>query len=507
MGIEKWEVGATSRPFVVKTGAMYLKLACPVDVRDYSSPTMPPVENATDLHTATRATKTWITLATLLLGVIAYQLNASMVAPAVPEIARKLGSTPDQVAISQTMFFLFGGITGVVLARYSDHAGRRKVLIYSLTAMSVGTVLAMLAPNVMVLIIGRLLQGACGATFQITYLILREILTPKQFGPALGLVTAISCGVGGADQFLGGVLSDHWGFRSIFFVILIIGIAAIALSMAYVPESTAASPGNMDWPGAAALSAALICINLGVNRGGSHGWANFATASLLAATLGFFVAFWFIEKHRAHPLISTKHLKSRQVWPIVATTLATLTGIFAAINFTVVVFSQDPRVGYGMSATASSLMFLTPAAAIGFFAAPVTGWLAPRVGWRVVMWSGLSLSIAALLVSTLLLDHRWVVFAAFSLLGVFYNGLTLTTINGLGIILTPKDAPGSLPGLNGACFGIGAGLGIAIVAPVAAAGKFADFRAAMWISVAITLVALFASIWVQGSAEHSEEKI
>ena len=123
------------------------------------------------------------------------------------------------------------------------------------------------------------------------------------------------------------------------------------------------------------------------------------------------------------------------------------------------------------------------------------------------MWSGLSLSISALLVSTLLLDHRWVVFAAFSLLGVFYNGLTLTTINGLGVILTPKDAPGSLPGLNGACFGIGAGLGIAIVAPVAAAGRFADFRAAMWISVAITVVALFASIWVQGSAEHSEEKI
>jgi len=468
---------------------------------------MPPVEHTSDLQLPAKATKTWITLTTLLLGVIAYQLNASMVAPAVPEIARKLGTTPDRVAISQTMFFLIGGITGVVLARYSDHAGRRRVLVYSLAAMSVGTVLAMLAPNVAVLIFGRLLQGACGATFQITYLILREILTPKQFGPALGLVTAISCGVGGADQFLGGVLSDHWGFRSIFLVILIIGIVAIALSVVYVPESTAASAGKMDWPGAAALSAALVCINIGVNRGGSHGWKNFAALSLLMATAGFFVAFWFIEKHRANPLISTAHLKSRQVWPIVATTLSTLTGIFAAINFTVVVFSQDPRVGYGLSATASSLMFLTPAAAIGFLAAPVTGWLAPRAGWRAVMWSGLSLSIAALGVSTVMLERRWVVFAAFALLGIFYNGLTLTTINGLGVILTPKDAPGSLPGLNGACFGIGAGLGIAIVAPIAAAGRLADYRAAMWISVAITVVALFASMWLQGSTEHSNEKI
>ena len=82
-----------------------------------------------------------------------------------------------------------------------------------------------------------------------------------------------------------------------------------------------------------------------------------------------------------------------------------------------------------------------------------------------------------MIVSTLLLDHRWIVFAAFSLLGIFYNGLALTTINGLGVILSPKDAPGSLPGLNGACFGIGAGLGIAIVAPVAASGELSGYRA------------------------------
>jgi predicted MFS family arabinose efflux permease len=263
----------------------------------------------------------------------------------------------------------------------------------------------------------------------------------------------------------------------------------------------------MDWTGAAALSVALIFVNLGVARGGSHGWASLAAAVLLAVALACFAAFWFIEKRRAHPLISTAHLKSRQIWPIVATTLATLTGVFAAINFTVVVFSQDHRAGYGMSATASALMFLSPAAAIGFLAAPITGWLAPRVGWRAIMWSGLSLSIVALLVSTLLLGHKWIVFAAFSLLGVFYNGLALTTINGLGVILSPADAPGALPGLNGACFQIGAGLGIALVAPIVASGTYAGYQEAMWISVAAVIMALFASLWVRGAAGQNEEKI
>ena len=93
------------------------------------------------------------------------------------------------------------------------------------------------------------------------------------------------------------------------------------------------------------------------------------------------------------------------------------------------------------------------------------------------------------------------------LLGVFYNGLALTTINGLGVILSPADAPGSLPGLNGACFQIGAGLGIALVAPVVAAGTHAGYQEAMWISVAFVVMALFASLWVRGAAEQHEEKI
>jgi len=166
---------------------------------------------------------------------------------------------------------------------------------------------------------------------------------------------------------------------------------------------------------------------------------------------------------------------------------------------------------YGLGRHASNVVLkqagISPAAAIGVVAAPITGWLAPRLGWRMIMWSGLSLSIAALLVSTILLDHKWIVFAAFSLLGVFYNGLALTTINGLGVILSPKDAPGSLPGLNGACFQIGAGLGIAIVAPVVASGTYVRYQEAMWISTAIVTIALFASMWVQGAAGHREEKI
>jgi predicted MFS family arabinose efflux permease len=227
------------------------------------------------------------------------------------------------------------------------------------------------------------------------------------------------------------------------------------------------------------------------------------TLGLILTTAICFLTFWFIEKKRANPLIRTDHLKSRQVWPIIAATLAALTGIFAAINFTVVLLSQDKHVGYGMSATASALMFLSPAAFIGLASAPFSGWLAPRIGWRTLLWTGLSMCTATLLVTTLFLDRRWIVFATFCLLGVFYNGMALTAMNGLGVILSPKDAPGSLPGLSGACFGIGAGLGIAIVAPIAAAGTLHGYREAMFLSTGITALALIASLWVKATVDQA----
>ncbi len=103
--------------------------------------------------------------AALLLSVLAFQLNSTMISPAVPEMARSLGTTVDRVALSQALFFLVGGIAGVVLSRLSDYAGRRIVLIWVLAALCIGTLIAVFAPNVWVLIVGRLIQGASGATF------------------------------------------------------------------------------------------------------------------------------------------------------------------------------------------------------------------------------------------------------------------------------------------------------------------------------------------------------
>jgi predicted MFS family arabinose efflux permease len=436
-------------------------------------------------------------VATLILGVLSYQLNASMLTPALPHMATELGVGVGEVSQVSSLFFLAGAIGGIVLSRWSDYIGRRKALFIVLGILTVGTLLCVFAPSLPILLIGRALQGASSAAFQLAYIILSESLSAKVFGTTLGIITAVNGGVGGVDGYIGGMLVENYGFRSIFVVILGVGILAIFCVRLTVPkDGPAVTTGKMDWMGAAALSVGLICITYFVSQGGSAGWVAPITLLYLTGALASFVVFWFVEKRRRSPLIAVHHLKSRHVWPVLATTVLTLSSVFAVINFTVVVLSQTPEIGFGLDAATAAALFLVPAALIGVVAAPFSGWLAGKVGWILILRVGLVLSLAAVSLIAVAPQNMGLVIAAIAILGVTYNGLVLTTINGLGVLMSPEDAPGALPGLNGAAFGIGAGLGIGIVAPFVTQLTLGGFTLALWISAGIVALALLTSLLI-----------
>lgn len=434
-------------------------------------------------------------VATLILAVIAFQLNASMITPALPDIAERLSESLDAVSQVSSLFFLAGAVGGVLLSRWSDFIGRKKGLLIVLAILTLGTLLCLLAPNLEILLLGRVLQGASSAAFQLSYVIMRETLSPKLFGTMLGVVTAINGGVGGVDGWVGGMLTDAFGFRSLFVVIFVVCLLALVCVWFVAPvDRGAPSTGSMDWWGAGALSVALICITYFVRNGGSAGWTAAPTLAYLAGTVIAFIAFCLIEKRRGTPLIAIDQLASRQVWPVLATTVLTLASVFTVINFTIVLLSQDVEVGFGMSAATSALMFLAPPALIGLAAAPFAGWVADRVGWVLVLRIGLVLCLASMTVIALFPESRWTVFAMIAVLGITYNGLVLTTANGLGVLQSPAEAPSALPSMNSAAFGIGASLGIAIVAPYATSGGIGGYTLALTISLSITALAIVASL-------------
>lgn len=115
-------------------------------------------EEASGRHT----TRVGVLMAALLAACFAFQLNASMLSPALKNIEESFGASSAEIGLTQTAFFTSAALFSLFLPRLGDVLGRRKVLTGMLVLMAVGCVVAALAPSVPVLFVGRIIQGVSG---------------------------------------------------------------------------------------------------------------------------------------------------------------------------------------------------------------------------------------------------------------------------------------------------------------------------------------------------------
>jgi MFS family permease len=186
-------------------------------------------------------------VAALVLSVVSFMLNATMLSPAIRDINGHLG--PNAFAPISSYFYLAGAIANVVLIRWSDYIGRKRVLLGILIMLSIGTLLCVFGTSLPVVVAGRVLQGASNITFGLTYLIMRERLTAAVFGVCCGVISAVNGGVGGTDALLAGYLVDHFGYRSIFVLTLVVGVVALALGWKALPADNPLARPRAGWTG------------------------------------------------------------------------------------------------------------------------------------------------------------------------------------------------------------------------------------------------------------------
>ncbi|WP_345747967.1 MFS transporter [Streptomyces sp. ODS28] len=444
-------------------------------------------------------------MAALLAACVAFQLNASMLSPALVTMARELRTDEAGTGLSQTAYFTACAVFSLFLPRFSDIAGRRRVLLWMLAVLTAGSAGAALAPNIAVLDIARVVQGVSGPVVQISLLTLRsEISEPRRFGTLMGVITAVNGGIAGVDALAGGWLASNFGFRSVFWTIAAFAALAVAAVALGCPESRPSAGTPMDWPGVPPLVVTAAALLLAVDEAKKLGAANWPLAAgLLAVAALAFAAFWRIEKRSRHPLVRIGDLKQRASWAPLLTTLLTLIGVFALVNGVLISFAQNRHAGFGMDPGTASLLFLTPLALVGWLVGPFTGRLAPVLGYgRMLRW-GLAGSVAVVVVMALVGVHaRPVMIGCALLLGVTYAGMANIILNLLGVVLAPRDHPGFLPGLISAAFGLGAGLSFALLSAVqvtgSPAGSSSDggYVAAMLTGAAVLAAAYAASFLI-----------
>ena len=443
----------------------------------------------------------------LLTACVAFQLNASMLSPALVTMGEELKASQAAIGLSQTWFFTAAALFSLFLPRLSDIIGRKKVLIAMMIMMGVGSIISAMAPDITWLFVGRIIQGASGPTVPLALIMLRSaVKDPKRYGALMGLITAVNGGIAGIDSFVGGYFAEHFGFRSIFWPMVVIAAIATILIVLLASESKPGEGTTMDWLGVffivIAVGALLTALNEATKLVGGFTAGPLVTSLALAvAAVAAFMAFWTVEKRSAHPMVEIVHLRQRSTWAPLLTTMLTMTGIFAVINGIVPAFVQAVDPGFGIGATQMSLLILTPYALLGWLFGPITGRLAPVFGYTKMLRIGLLGSIAALAIIGFLGLHSlpWMVTGTV-LLGIMYAGTVNIMLNGLGVVLSPEGNPGFLPGMNAGAFNLGAGLSFlvlpAILVATAPLGGPGSYLIVVIVSLAITAAALAASLLV-----------
>lgn len=280
-----------------------------------------------------------------------------------------------------------------------------------------------------------------------------------------------------------------------------VAVVAIVLVSMFADESTAKETPKMDWAGAIVLGIAFLAAYLAINEIQKLGDANWVLVAIeVVAAAVAFVIFWKVENRNPAPMVTTHYLKQPRTWGLLLTTLLTMTGVFAIMNGVVPALAQDGKFGTGLGADVVSFATLTPYALVGLVFGVVAGVLASKFGYHRMLRVGILVSLVGVLFGVYVAHFPsvWALLVISVVLGVAYAGTANIMLNGLGIVLSPDDNPGYLPGLNAGAFNLGAGLSYAVLYAVmnafaSSSGGTAGYSAAMIASAVLLGLALLAS--------------
>jgi MFS family permease len=416
-----------------------------------------------------------ITFSVLAVACVAFAMLQSLVIPVLPTLQHALGTSQTDITWLITAYLIAASVATPILGRLGDVIGKEKVLVISLASLAAGSVIAALATNLGVMVLGRLVQGAGGAVFPLAFGIIRDELPREKVAGAIGAISSLLAAGGGLGVVLGGPIATHLGYHWLFWVpVPFVVIAAIAAHR-FIPETLVRSPGLPHPAGAALLAGWLVALLLGVSRGAAWGWSSPRVLGLFAAAAMFFALWTVVESRVARPLIDLRLLRQPAV--LRTNLVAFLVGIVVYSTFAVLPqFLQAPSgAGYGFAASVTaSGFFLLPSTLMNFGAGQLVGRLTRRMGSRGVTVLGTSLTTVALIGLVLMHDRPWQVYAVMALFGCGV-GLAFAAISNLVVEAAPPSHTGVAAGVNTNIRTIGGAIGgqtvaVLITANLTAAG-------------------------------------
>jgi EmrB/QacA subfamily drug resistance transporter len=329
------------------------------------------------------------TLLVLTLPALAYSLSQTMLIPAFGDMVTELHSDVAAVTWVLTAYLVSASVFTPLVGRLGDMFGKRRMLVLSLVAFAVGSIVSAVGGNLELVVAGRVIQGVAGGLFPLCFGIIRDEFPPDQVGSSVGLVSATLGIGGGAGLLLGGVLVDAAGYASIFWLGAVAAVLSMVALQLWVPESPVRKPGHVDLGGAALLGLGLVLELVGVSQGATWGWGDPRTLAAFAAGLVVLGLWGMFELRTEEPLVDVRALGRPAILLTNVATLLVGFGMFGAYVLVPQLVEAAPSTGYGFgaSATHAGLLMLPGSLSMLVFA-PISGTLGSRYGHRVSLGLG-----------------------------------------------------------------------------------------------------------------------
>ncbi|GAA1034133.1 MULTISPECIES: MFS transporter [Amycolatopsis] len=446
-------------------------------------------------------------LAILCSSILVVAMDNTIVNVALPVIRADLDAsinglqwTIDSYTLVIACFLMLGGATG-------DRLGRKRIFLAGLVLFGLGSLLCSLAPSIGWLVAARIVQALGGAMLNpVAMSIITNVFAdPGERARAIGVwgsIVGISLGVG---PVLGGVLTESIGWRAIFWVNVPVVVAALALTVRYVPESRAPRPRRPDPVGQVLVVVLLGSVVTAAIEGQRLGWGSPLILSLAGLGVLALIALIRWEIRRREPLVELRFFRSA---PFSSATISAVCGLaaFGTFLFLSPLYLQDVR---GLSALQSGLLLLPTAVAVTI-AAPLAGRLVATRGARIpLLTAGISMTVVAVVLTTAsATTPLWVLAIAYGVFGMGF-GLLNPPITNAAVSGMPRSQAGVAAAVASTSRQVGQTLGVAVAGTIlaAAATPLAGYATAWWAvaggtALIILLAVVATTAWARAGAER-----
>ncbi|WP_435922218.1 MFS transporter [Paenibacillus sp. DYY-L-2] len=463
-------------------------------------------QKLTPTSSSPRISSPWVILANVSLGTFMSTLDGSIANVALPTIAEQLGAQVHIVQWVLTAYLLTICATLPIMGKISDMFGRSRVYNYGFLIFAIGSAFCGLSHSLGMLIVSRILQALGAACLMSnSQAIIAEVFSSKGRGRAMGITgTMVSLG-SLTGPGIGGILVEHLGWTSIFWINVPIGVIGFIAGWFILPQDRKDHKKQpFDYTGSLLFMAGMVAFLYVLSSGQDWGWVSPAVWIGGASSLLVLVIFYFWEKRTRHPMLDFS------LYRIPAFAIGNFTALlsFVALFFTNVLmpFYMQDVLGFSPAKTGYTMMVYPLVMAV---VAPISGWLSDRIGSHSLTTAGLLVNAIAFgLLNTLTTEESaWMVGLHLGLFGLG-GGLFQSPNNSSVMGSVPREKLGTAGGLNALVRNIGMVLGTSLsislyssrlsvlrpLSPGEPEAALGALHTVFWTAMGICLLALLVSV-------------